>query len=127
MISVEYIELGGEKRPILFGLAAFRLRKMRSGKSMTAFFAELQNHDEPDIIFNAVADLTFCALKTGDRCANISDRPDYDEMDVSIWIDQTPGSLELLSQLILNSLPKSAAGEGDDSPGEGNQTGILTS
>ena len=105
-MKVEHIELGGEKRPILFGNAAFRLRKQRTGKTMSAFFLELSNPEEPDAIFDAIADITYCALRTGDRAQGVTDRKDFDEMDVAIWIDQLPGGVETLSRppLTLHSI-----------------------
>ncbi len=126
-MNVQYIELGGEKRPILFGNAAFRLRKQRTGKTMSSFFLELSNPEEPDAIFDAIADMTYCALKIGDRATGVKDRPDFEEMDVAIWIDQLPGGVEKLSTMIIDSLPKPAAGEGEAEPGEAQTTGTLTS
>ena len=126
-MAVEYIELGGEKRPILIGNAAFRLRKQRTGKDMMTFFSDLASTDKPDLIFEAITDITYCALRIGELSAGVKDPQDYDEMKVAMWVDLLPGGIEKLSQMIVDALPKPAAGEGEAEPGEAQQTGTLTS
>lgn len=126
-MAVQRIEIGGKSRPILFGNAAFRLRKQRTGKTMMQFFSDLSNTEEPDVIFDAVADITYCALKIGERAEKVQELDEYDEMEVSIWIDQLPGGIEKLSAMIVDSMPKPSAGEGEEEPGEAQKIGTSTS
>lgn len=115
---VEYFELGGRKRPVLYGTAAFKMLKQRSGKTMMQFIDELAK-GETDVI----SDITYCALRVGERKEGIKDADQYDEMDVAIWIDESPGGLSAFMQKLVESLPKPQAGEGETEPGEAQATG----
>lgn len=116
---VEYFQLGGKKRPILYGSAAFKLLKSRKGIRMADFLSELSSGD-PDVI----SDITFCALKVGERAERLPPSEDYsDELDVAIWIDEFPGGVAAFMQKLLESLPKPVAEEGNLEPGEAQENG----
>lgn len=120
---IKYVDLGGKKRPILYGNAAFKLYKERSGKSMAAFLAEL-NSGEVDVI----SDITFCALRVGERAEKEPPSDDYkDELDVATMIDLFPGGVAAFMEMLVDALPKPKAGEGDSEPGEAIPTGTGTS
>ena len=117
---VEYFELGGKKRPILYGSAAFKLLKQRRGIGMMAFLDELAT-GEPDVI----SDITYCALRVGERAEKLPPGEEYDEMDVAMWIDLYSGGIAAFMQKIVESLPKPQAGEGIE-PGEALPIGTGT-
>jgi len=119
---VDYIQLGGKNRPILYGNAAFKLYKQRTGKKMSEFLQELGS-GETDVI----SDITYCALRVGEIAAGETPSEDFtDEMKVAIWIDEYPGGVTAFMERLVDSLPKPKAGEGDDQPGEAQTTGTGT-
>lgn len=118
---VEYFDLGGKKRPLLYGSAAFKMLKQRTNMGMMKFLGELGT-GEPDVI----SDITYCALRIGERAEKLQPVDEYDEMDVAMWIDQAPGGVAAFMQKLVDSLPKPQAGEGDEEPGEAQTTGIGT-
>lgn len=118
---VEYFDLGGKKRPLLYGSAAFKMLKQRTSMGMIQFLSELGT-GEPDVI----SDITYCALRVGERYEKIEPVESYDEMDVAMWIDLCPGGVAAFMQKLVDSLPKPQAGEGDEEPGEAQTIGIGT-
>lgn len=120
---VQYIDLGGKKRPILYGTAAFRMLKQRTGMSLAKFIEDVSS-GEP----GAICDITFCALRVGERADRIPPSDDFEtEEDVAIWIDLYPGGIEQFYKLVLDALPKSEAVEGELEPGEAKPIGTGTS
>ena len=118
-MAVEYVKLGGQNRPILYGSAAFKLLKTRKGVGMIKFLDELAT-GEPDVI----SDITYCALRIGERAEKLPPAEDFqDETDVAIWIDLYPGGVAAFMQRIVDSIPKPQTGEGDNEPGEAQTTG----
>ena len=115
---VEYFELGGKKRPVLYGTAAFKLMKQRTGKGMMDFIDELSTGDT-----SVVSDITYCALRIGERKEKIVPADEYDEMDVAIWIDESPGGIAAFMAKLVDALPKPQAGEGEAEPGEAKAIG----
>lgn len=119
---VEYIELGGKRRPILYGNAAFKMLKDRKGFGLMKFLDELSTGD-PDV----VSDITFCALRVGERAEKLPPSEDFkEEMDVAVWIDLYPGGVQAIMNLIVKSLPKAPAEGGEGEPGEAKASGIGT-
>ena len=119
---VEFFELGKKNRPLLYGSAAFRLLKQRKGIGMGDFLRELSLGEDPAII----SDITYCALRIGERAEKVADVEEYDELDVAIWIDLYEGGVAAFMQKIVDALPKPQAGEGDVEPGEAQATGTGT-
>lgn len=118
---LEFFELGGKKRPVLYGSAAFKILKQRRGIGMGEFLKELASGDP-----TAIIDITYCALRVGERAEKVAPVDDYDEMDVAIWADLSDGGVAAFMQKIVDALPKPQAGEGDVEPGEAQATGIGT-
>lgn len=119
---IDYVELGGKSRPILYGNAAFKLYKQRTGRKMSDFLQELGS-GETDVI----SDITFCALRVGEIAAGQPPSKDFaDEMKVAIWIDEYPGGVTAFMERLVDSLPKPKAGEGEEEPGEAQTTGTGT-
>lgn len=119
---VEFFELGKKNRPLLYGSAAFKLLKQRKGISMGDFLRELSSGEDPAII----SDITYCALRIGERAEKVADVEEYDELDVAIWIDLYKGGVAAFMQKIVDALPKPQAGEGDVEPGEAQAIGTGT-
>lgn len=88
---------------------------------MMQFLNELGT-GEPDVI----SDITYCALRVGERHEKVQEPDKYDEMDVAMWIDLCPGGVAAFMQKLVDSLPKPQAGEGDAEPGEAQTIGIGT-
>ena len=120
---VEYFDLGGKKRPLLYGSAAFKMMKRRSGTTMGDFLQQLSD-GESDVI----SDITYCALRVGEIATDVkaAEVDEYDEMKVATWIDLYPGGVASFMQKIIDALPKPQAGEGDAEPGEAQRTGTGT-
>ncbi len=118
---IDYVLLGGKKRPLLYGGAAFKMMKSRTGATMQDFLTELST-GEP----GAISDITFCALKVGEIAAKEPSDEDYNEMTVAVWIDLYDGGVMAFMNKIIDSLPKPEPGEGDSAPGEAQATGTGT-
>lgn len=108
-----HIKLGGKERPILFGNAAFKMLRQRSGITMGKFLEDLAGGDP-----TYISDITFCALRVGEIAQKEKDVEDYNEMDVAVWMDLYEGGAEAFLKMILEALPKPEAGEGGTQPGE---------
>ena len=120
---LDYVELGGKKRPLLFGNAAFKMLKQRTGVGMMAFLDAMHEGD-----LDGISDITFCALRVGEIATKQEPSEDLkDETAVAIWLDEYPGGVTAFLQKIVDSLPKPQAGEGEPEPGEAQATGIGTS
>lgn len=110
---VEHFELGGKKRPVLYGMAAFKMLRKRTGMSMSDFLGQLQSGE-----LDALSDITYCALRVGEIYEDIKEVDEYDEMKVAVWMDGYKGGVVAFMNKLVESLPKLAAGEGDAEPGE---------
>lgn len=120
---VEHFDLGGKKRPMLFGGAAFKLMKERKGITMGKFLEGL-NAGEID----GISDIAYCALRIGERYERVKavDIESYDELDVAMWMDVYDGGVMVFMEKLLKSLPQGSGEEAGDAPGEAQTTGTGT-
>lgn len=119
---LDYVNLGGKKRPLLYGNAAFKMLKQRSGVGLPDFLNTLYTGE-----IDVISDITYCALRVGEMAINTAPDEEYDEMKVAIWIDQFEGGATAFLQKISESLPQPKTGEGE-AQGEAktNQAGAGT-
>jgi hypothetical protein len=118
---VEYVELGGKKRPVLYGSAAFKMLRQKKSLTMMDFLEDIGSGES-----TYLSDLTYCALRLGERYEKVKEIDEYDEMDVAMWMDISPGGIAGFLERIVSALPKPSAGEGANEPGEALGTGIGT-
>ena len=98
--------LGGKTRPVLFGNAAFRKAKESGGLTPVEIWDALGRGD-----LSVLADIVYPALRVGEYAQKMKP-DDFTEMDVAVWIDETPGALKTLLTWLKSSIEQ--LGEGLD-------------
>lgn len=98
-----YIEIGGEKRPVRFGFAGLYEYEMQTGRKALADFAKLSDGIE-NVSITLLVDLIYYGLTCGYR--KEKKNVDFDKRDVADWIGQDQGVLEVAMQAFADSFPK---------------------
>lgn len=99
---INYIELGGQKRPILFGTLAFRWLKNETGMLPADVVKAMTETQDFDVLIQ----LTAYALRAGQLAEGQKVEP-VDADQVALWLD-TSGSIleriETISGLIAEAM-----------------------
>lgn len=102
----EYLDLGGESRPVRFGFSALWHYEQRTGRNALTDFAQMQS-GLASISF--MIDLLFAGLCAGARHEKL--KVDFEQGDVADWIGSDMNVLQHAATLFAQSFEK--AGEGD--------------
>lgn len=94
------VELGGQMRPIRFGMAALYKYEQTTGRSATSDFAEMGNGNYK---LTTIVDLVFSGLFCGYQQQRIPF--DLDILDVAEWLGEDQGKIEAIMQLFVESMP----------------------
>lgn len=102
----EYLDLGGESRPVRFGFSALWHYEQRTGRNALTDFAQMQNGAASVTL---MIDLLFAGLCAGTRHEKRA--VDFTAEDVADWIGNDVDVLQVAATLFAQSFEK--AGEGD--------------
>lgn len=99
----QYIELGGQMRPILFGWGGLYEYEQRTGRKALADFAQLSAGLE-NVSVTVIVDLIYSGLIAGHRADKRN--VDFDVHDVATWINGQD-TVEQVMKLFADSFPQS--------------------
>lgn len=102
----QYINIGGQERPVRFGMAALYEYEKRTGRKAIADFAELAQGIE-SVSITLMVDLVFCGLACGARAEHQD--IDFTEYDVADWLTGNNGILEQVMGVFAESFPQGPA------------------
>jgi len=91
---INYIELGGEKRPILFGTLAFRWLKQEAGLTP----ADIQKSLSEDQDFDVLIQLATYALRAGQMAVGEKVTP-HDADTVALWVDTSANMMQTVKKI----------------------------
>jgi hypothetical protein len=103
---IEYIEIGGAKRPIRFGFAGLYEYEVETGRKALSDFAQMQGGLENTSII-VLVDFVSAGLRAGYKAAGIG--VDFEKYDVADWIQET-GVLEKVMTAFAESFPQAGNG-----------------
>lgn len=87
----QYIEIGGQKRPVRFGWAGLLEYEQQTGRKALADFNSLSGGLE-NVSITVIVDLVYYGLTSGHRKAGVN--VDFEKDDVAEWIGQDRGIME---------------------------------
>lgn len=94
------VELGGQMRPIRFGMAALYKYEEITGKSAHLDFAEM---GAGGYKLKTIVNLVYAGLACGYQKSGIT--IDFDVLDVAEWLGEDQTTIEAVMQLFVESMP----------------------
>ena len=99
------IELGGQSRPLRFGMAALYEYERRTCRAAIADFSGVDAENMPlSLIVNLVVAGLVCGYKHEKRVV------DFDEYDVADWMGEDSEAIVAMLEMFTQSLPKPKSG-----------------
>lgn len=109
-----YIELGGKKRPVRFGMAGLYEYEQRTGRKALADFSQMAGQGIENVSISIIVDLAFSGLCAGYRSES---RPvDFTPYDVADWVGLDMGTIESLMTAFSESFPQTQEGKANGAP-----------
>jgi len=107
---MQYIEIGGKERPVLFGFGGLYAYEQRTGRRALEDFAKqaAAGPEAPEsfsIVF--LVDLVYCGLLAGCRANRLVE--DFSEYDVADWLGSDTGLIEKVLAIFSGSFPQTEA------------------
>lgn len=99
-MTTEFLELGGEKRPVRFGFEALYSYERKTGKKALEDFQALQSGGQVPITL--MVDLVWSGLFAGYRKEEIP--VDFDEYNVAEWLSEDQTAFARVMELFTASL-----------------------
>lgn len=96
---LQYLNLGGKKRPILFGSWVFRKMKDEINITPGQVIESLNNSD-----ITILSDVLFYGLQAGEIATNMQNPDIYTVDNVAIWMDMAPYPLSVYSNMIAQAI-----------------------
>lgn len=103
----DFIEIGGEKRPVRFGWAGLLEYEQQTGRKALADFAQFQNGIE-NVSIVIMVDLVYYGLTSGHRKAGVN--VTFDKDDVAEWIGEDQGLLTQVMESFASSFERGNEG-----------------
>ena len=95
---LQNIKLGGAERPLLFGQTVYKIYKRETGKNFADLLKGMEEGDT-----SALPDLVYWALRTGELALKMPPG-DYDEIQVSLWLDEDKAAFEKCMEAFFDSI-----------------------
>lgn len=109
---MKYIEIGGKKRPVLYGINALAEFNEGTGTTLKWIFSMMA---EPlSMSMNELRWLAYAGLKMGAQESNIP--VDFDLNDVGKWLDVDFNTFSEFMVAVSDGLPKSSEPKKKDNP-----------
>lgn len=102
MLMTKEIMLGGQKRPIRFGMAALLRYEELTGRAAVSDFAAATGGSYS---LQMVVDLVLAGLECGYKKEGLP-ATDLDRYDVADWLGEEVDAIENIVQMFADSLPK---------------------
>jgi len=112
----EQIELGGQMRPVRFGMAAMLEYEQQTGRKVLADFAMWSGGIE-NVSIETMIDLLYYALTCGHRKQGVN--VDFDKFDVADWIMESPDAYTVAMEKFTLAFRRIAGNEGEGNGQQG--------
>lgn len=105
---IQYVEIGGAKRPIRFGFAGLYEYEVETGRKAIADFAQMQGGLENTSVV-VLVDFVAAGVVAGYKAAGIP--IDFEKYDVADWITQDQSILEKIMTVFAESFEQAGNGQ----------------
>lgn len=109
-----YIELGGQQRPVRFGMAGLYEYEQRTGRKALADFAQLSGQGIENVSISLIVELAFAGLCAGYRSEKMP--IDFDAYDVADWVGLDSETIGRVMNAFTESFPHTEQGKQNGAP-----------